>query len=402
MAELTNSARRCFVRTQSGPKKMTFTSDQYSQLAQGYDKAAADPLVAPERKAEFARKAQWFHFLARRGKTSPRTGGAAVGPLSRGVVIEPNSSEPNKRSIAPFLTTLWLAGAVLYLVNTLLFTNAINLFGDSDVETGVTEASRPVEPLPKIATVEDDKANQQGGQQLNVETGVTEASRPVEPLPKIATVEDDKANPQRGQQLKPSADRRHAILPNQPAFEAPNPTAPPASLPEQKLDTPPPPSEPAQDVAGDQPNEVLTVTAAATIRSGPSMTAKKIGTATPGVELEVKARKTGWVQFVDPSSGNTGWIHSSLVASASEAGAKGLATQEAEIPTVETPKPKLANKWAKKKPSTPAQVRQQQRKFVDLPEDEQFLSPRRRGPGFLAKRRMLRQGLMSPGFLPPR
>ena len=324
-------------------------------------------MVAPERKAEFARKAQWFHFLARRGKTSPRTGGAAVGPLSRGVVIEPNSSEPNKRSIAPFLTTLWLTGAVLYLVNILLFTNAINLFGDSDVQTGVTEASRPVEPLPKIATVEDDKANQQ-----------------------------------RGQQLKPSADRRHAILPNQPAFEAPNPTAPPASLPEQKLDTPPPPSEPAQDVAGDQPNEVLTVTAAATIRSGPSMTAKKIGTATPGVELEVKARKTGWVQFVDPSSGNTGWIHSSLVASASEAGAKGLATQEAEIPTVETPKPKLANKWAKKKPSTPAQVRQQQRKFVDLPEDEQFLSPRRRGPGFLAKRRMLRQGLMSPGFLPPR
>ena len=183
---------------------MTFTSDQYSQLAQGYDKAAADPLVAPERKAEFARKAEWFHFLARRGKMSPRTGGAAesdFGPLSRDVVIEPNSSAPSKRSIAPFLTTLWLTGAVLYLVNTLLFTNAINLFGDSDVETGVTEASRPVEPLPKIATVEDDKANQQGGQQLNVETGVTEASRPVEPLPKIATVEDDKANQQGGQQL---------------------------------------------------------------------------------------------------------------------------------------------------------------------------------------------------------
>ena len=361
--------RRCFVRTQSGAK-MTFTSAQYSQLAQGYDEAAADPFVRPERKAEFAGKAEWFHFLARRGKMSPSTGGAAesdVGPLSRDIVIEPTSSAPNRRSIAPFLTTLWLTGAVLYLFSTLLFANAINLFGDSEGETAVTEANRPVEPLPQVATVSDDKENHQGGQQW-----------------------------------RPSSDTRHARLPNQPAFEAADPTAPPASLPEQKLDTPQPPSEPVQDV-GDQSIEVLTVTAAATIRNAPSTTAKKIGTANPGAELEVKARETGWVQFVDPSSGNTGWIHSSLVASASEARAKGLATtQEAEMPNVETPKPKLANKRAKKKPSTPAQVSQQQRKYVDLPEDEQFLSPRRRGPGFLAKRRMLRQGLMSPEFLPPR
>lgn len=323
--------QRCFVRTQSGPKKMTFTSEQYSQVAQGYGAAESD-----------------------------------FGPLSRDIVIEPTSSAPNRRSIVPFLTTLWLTGAVLYLFSTLLFANAINLFGDSEGETVVTEANRPVEPLPQVATVSDDKENQQGGQQ-------------------------------------PSSDMRHARLPNQPAFEAADPTAPPDSLPEQKLDTPPPPSEPVQDVAGDQSIEVLTVTAAATIRNAPSTTAKKIGTANPGAELEVKARETGWVQFVDPSSGNTGWIHSSLVASASEARAKGLATtQEAEMPNVETPKPKLANKRAKKKPSTPVQVRQQQRKYVDLPEDEQFLSPRRRGPGFLAKRRMLRQGLMSPEFLPPR
>ena len=361
--------RRCFVRTQAGPK-MTFTSAQYSQLAQGYDQAAADPFVSPEKKAEFARKAEWFHFLARRGKMSPSTGGAAesdVGPLSRDIVIDPPSSAPNRRSIVPFLTTLWLTGAVLYLFSTLLFANAINLFGDSEGETAVTEANRPVEPLPQVATVSDDKENHQGGQQW-----------------------------------RPSSDTRHARLPNQPAFEAADPTAPPASLPEQKLDTPQPPSEPVQDV-GDQSIEVLTVTAAATIRNAPSTTANKIGTANPGAELEVKARETGWVQFVDPSSGNTGWIHSSLVASASEARAKGFATtQEAEMPNVETAKPKLANKRAKKKPSTPVQVRQQQRKYVDLPEDEQFLSPRRRGPGFLPKRRMLRQGLMSPEFLPPR
>ena len=50
------------------------------------------------------------------------------------------------------------------------------------------------------------------------------------------------------------------------------------------------------------------VTAAATIRNGPSASAKKIGTATAGAELKVRAREKDWVQFVDPSSGNTGWI----------------------------------------------------------------------------------------------
>jgi hypothetical protein len=45
---------------------MSFTADQYSQIAQGYDQAAADPLVTPEKKEEFAKKAKWFHFLAQR------------------------------------------------------------------------------------------------------------------------------------------------------------------------------------------------------------------------------------------------------------------------------------------------------------------------------------------------
>jgi uncharacterized protein YraI len=348
---------------------MTFTADQYTQIAQGYDKAAADPLVAPEQKGEFARKAEWFHFLARRERETSRSGGAAEGNFGPGrdIVIEPDSSKPNRRSIVPFLTTLWLTGAVLYFLSALLFTSAINLFGDEDGQTAVTEASQPVKPLPKVAKVEDKKASLQGDQQFKL-----------------------------------AADRRHAISPDQPAYEAPDLKVPPSLLPEQKPDSPPPPPESVQDDAGGQSAEVLTATAVATIRSGPSTTAKKIGTATPGAQLQVKARETGWVQFVDPSSGNTGWIHSSLVAPASEAGTDGLATtQEAEIPSVETPKPKLANKRAKQKPRAPVQVTTQQRKYVDLPDDEQFLSPRRRVPGFLAKRRMLRQGLMSPGFLPP-
>lgn len=346
---------------------MTFTADQYSQLAQSYDKAAADPLVPPERKAEFAKEAEWFHFLARRERDTRRSDSALtegnIGPVNDDVVIEPDSSR-HSRSMTPFLTMLWLTGAVLYLLTTLLFTNAVNLFGEEDGQTAVTVASRPVEPLPKIANVEDTKPNEQ-----------------------------DKP------QIKPVAERRHAISPDQPTYEAPTLTAPPLPLPEQELNSPS--SEPTQDGARAQSGEMLRVTAAATIRSGPSTTAKKIGTATPGAELQVKARQTDWVEFVDPSSSNTGWIHSSLVAPTTGVGADELATtREAEIPAIEPPKPKLA-KRAKPETVAPAQVTERQRKYVDLPDDKAFLSPRKRGSSFLAKRRMRGEGLMSPGFFPP-
>ena len=145
--------------------------------------------------------------------------------------------------------------------------------------------------------------------------------------------------------------------------------------------------------------EVLIVRAAATIRNGPSTSAKKIGTATAGAQLEVKGREKEWVQFVDPSSGNTGWIQSSLLIppTGNEVGNLTLPTP-VDTPPVKPTTPKLA----KKKPSATAQVTQRPRTYADLPPDEEFLPlPRRRGPGILSRRRMLRDGLMSPGFLPP-
>jgi hypothetical protein len=134
---------------------------------------------------------------------------------------------------------------------------------------------------------------------------------------------------------------------------------------------------------------MLIVTSAATIRNGPSSAAKKIGTASAGAELHVKAREKDWVQFIDPSSGNTGWIQSSLLAAASAKGVDGLAV------------PKAANKVAKKTPSPPPGISQRRRSYADLPSDEEFFPPRKRGPVLLNRRRMLREGLLSPDFLPP-
>jgi uncharacterized protein YraI len=341
---------------------MSFTADQYSQIAQGYDQAAADPLVTPEKKEEFAKKAKWFHFLAQRESRHARTPKEDVIPQLDGDVI--TASDSPRRSMAPFLTLLWLTGAVLYLFSTLLFTNAVNLFGDEDRKLAVAEARRPVESSPKVVR------------------------------------DDIEAKVQNNRPVKPAAERPHAISPDLPTYEDPALTAPPSQPPEPEVGIPIPvvPAMP-RGLAG----EVLTVTADATIRIGPSTSAKKIGTATSGAELAVTAREPGWVQFFDPSSGNSGWIDSSLVAPASTTGAQGLATStEAENATVEIPTPKPAKKRANAKRAAPTQATEQKRKYVELPDDEGFISARRRGPGLLAKRRMLREGLLSPGFLPPR
>lgn len=239
----------------------------------------------------------------------------------------------------------------------------------------------------------------------------SEIRQSVESAPKVASAKGDNMAEQANGQSRATPERRHAISPDQPTYESPNLTAALPPLPQEDLTTqgsaeesptqnsaPPSPSQQGERVtpAPPEPSEMLTVTSAATIRNGPSTAAKKIGTATAGAELQVKGREKDWVHFVDPSSGNTGWIQSSLLAPA--AGAAGIALPEPTKPTPVRPaKPKIA----KKKPSAPAEVSPRPRAYADLPADEEFLPPRRRGPGLLSRRRMLRDGLMSPGFFPP-
>jgi hypothetical protein len=344
---------------------MSFTPDQYSQIAQGYDQAADDRLVTPEKKEEFAKKAKWFHFLAQRESQHARTLKDDVIPQLDADVI--TASDSPRRSMAPFLTLLWLTGAVLYLFSTLLFTNAVNLFGDGDRKLAVAEARRPVEASPKVIR------------------------------------DDIEAKEQNNLPVKPAAERPHAISPDQPTYEGPAWTVPPAQPPAPEVGIPIVAEPVVPDMTRGQSREVLTVTKDASIRISPSTSAKKIGTVSSGAELLVTAREGDWVQFTDSSSGNSGWIYSSFVAPATRAEGQGLATStQAENPTVETPTRKPAKKRTNAKPAAPTHPDDQQRKYVELPDDEGFISARRRGPGLLAKRRMLREGLLSPGFLPPR
>jgi hypothetical protein len=357
---------------------MTLSAEQYSQIAEGYENASADPLVPAERRLNLAKEANWFRFLAQRERAHrPNNEHELTAP--RSMDFEPNSQGWSWRSTAPFLTTLWITGAAVYLVSTVLFTNAVNLFGTDEPKTPAPEIRQSVESVQKAPSF-------------------------------INTA--DQAN----QQPMAMPERRHAISPDEPTHQSPTLTAPYSpplkeALPDPvssqpDLSTPSPakelgtpvPSEPARDVVEVRPNEMLIVTSAATIRNGPSLAAKKIGTATAGAELHVKSREKNWVQFVDPSSGNTGWIQSSLLAAASGEGVDGLVVPKAADTGQVKAKPKLA----KKTPSPPSQISPQRRRsYADLPSDEEFFAPRKRGPVLLNRRRMLREGLLSPDFLPP-
>ena len=335
---------------------MTLSAEQYAQIAEGYENASADPLVPAERRLNLAKEADWFRFLAQRERAHrPNSEHEHTAPS--GLNFEPNSQGWSWRSTAPFLTTLWITGAAVYLVSTMLFTNAVNLFGTDEPKTPPAEISQSVESVLKVPSV---------------------------------TNTAEEAN----EQPMATSERRHAITPDQPLYKSPPLFEPSSPLlnatpsPAEELATPAP-SEPARDVVEVRPNEMLIVTSAATIRNGPSSAAKKIGTASAGAELHVKAREKDWVQFVDPSSGNTGWIQSSLLAAASAKGVDGLAV------------PKAANKVAKKTPSPPSRISQRRRSYADLPSDEEFSPPRKRGAVLLNRRRMLREGLLSPDFLPP-
>ena len=251
---------------------MTLSAEQYAQIAQGYEKASADPLVAAERRFDLAKEADWFRFLAQReGAHRPNNEHEHTAPSS--LDFEPNSQGWSWRSTAPFLTTLWITGAAVYLVSTVLFTNAVNLFGTDEPKTPAPEIRQSVESVLKVPSV----------------TNTAE---------------------QANEQPMATSERRHAITPDQPLYES-------APLFE--------PSSP-----------LLKAPLAAPVSSEP-------------------------------------------------------------VPSTPSPAEELTTPV--KTPSPTSRISQRPKSYADLPADEEFFSTRKRG--LLSRRRILREGLLSPDFLPP-
>jgi Bacterial SH3 domain len=333
------------------------------------------------KRDEFARKAEWFRFLAARDRGALHPNGTPSDGSDRlGLDSSIEGSPPApKRSLKPFLTTLWLTGAAMYLISTVLFTNAINGLGDKNEQEPNLEVNR------QLALPRDFASNEETAQ-------VQSTASPTSPAP-YGT---------------------HAISPGQPPYESPDLIVPAAAMGEGN-NTSSVPQERTQQAsappASPEP-EVLEVHQAATIQNGPSSAAAVIGTARPGAQVQIKARENAWIQFVDPTSGNTGWMESYLLTTpGSPQGGSNVAEHAENSPGLPLQTPKPVKKRVKKKSSEPPEIAEQppsvpparDRAYAELHEDDGFVVDRSfRRNGFLAKPRMLRQGLMSPDFIPPR
>lgn len=242
---------------------MTLTAEQHATIATAYDKAAADFSIPVDRRDEIARKADWFRHLARleakRESTAQMPDPSMedwLGKARAGVTIF---------GMKPLLVSLWLTGAVLYLISTLLFTNAVNVFGGDDER----------KPISK----------QVGRLSLPYPTGPQVLS----PEPAIP------AYPQRQAAAFLAAERPHAISPNQPSMEPTLATGAPAG-PQQTAALPSTAEQATPPIASSpQAVDLLRLKSAASIRSGPSPSAKVIGTAAAGADLRVTAYQSGWV-----------------------------------------------------------------------------------------------------------
>ena len=248
---------------------MTLTAEQHEAIANSYDKAAADLFVPAERRAEFANKANWFRHLA--GLEVKKEAVAQVPDPSLRHAVDPAQMGIRNFRMRHLLATLWLIGAVVYLITTLVFTNAVSTLGEDDQGVLNSEQGSSVPKLEPEQIVTSDPV-------------ITPST---EPLTGVGA----------------TAEQSQAISPNPLSSE----TAPLKDAPN------PPPTASARTPSQPITIDTLKLKSTANIRSGPSLSANVIGTAAVQSELQIISHEADWVQFTDPRSGNTGWIHSSLV-----------------------------------------------------------------------------------------
>jgi hypothetical protein len=350
----------------------------------------------------------------------------------------------------PFLTVLWVTGSAVYLASTLLFLNATNFYGRDEAKPVGTASVSVKEPQAEEAKSADPAS-------LPVKEPQAQVAKPAIP-----------AGPQQQAPALAAVERPQAISPDQPAAESPpslgaavpldagppleataSPDAAAPRDPELSPDAEPPleatassdataprdpelspdaeppleatvssdaatspkelpstaeqptPETPAEPQVADLPR----LKAAANIRSGPSRSAPVIGTATAGAELRVTDSDGGWIQFTDPSSGRSGWVHSRFL-EASAGDETTVSAKPADVSRAAPPKSESVKAVKQKANKAVASKRQEPggpaERYAELPADAEFIPPRKRlRLGILERRRLLRQGLLSPGFVPP-
>jgi hypothetical protein len=227
---------------------------------------------------------------------------------------------------------LWAVGAVMCVVGILLFTHRIDVFDHVDqlktLSETETSASSPVLVVPHLAPAE--VAAQQpevppspplqgvlrrASEEIAQQQTESPAVSPVQEAPPVAPAGVASQQQDRLNELHldpPAQNSPHAIVPDAtPAIVGTGLAAEsqsPATA--EAIEVPSPAESPSPTAPKD---EFVMITSAASLRDGPSASAHLIGRAYAGARARVASRDAGWAQIVDPASGHSGWVDSSVL-----------------------------------------------------------------------------------------
>src|SRR5215831_11145719 len=226
---------------------------------------------------------------------------------------------------------LWAVGAVMCVVGILLFTHPIDVFDHVDqlktLSATETSASSPVLVVPHVAPAEVAaqqpevppapplqgvlrRASEEIAQQQTESPAVSPVQEAPPVAPGIASQQQDRLNELH---LDPPAQNSpHAIVPDATPAIVGTGLATESESPAtaEAIEAPSPAESPSPAAPKD---EFVMITSAASLRDGPSASAHLIGRAYAGARARVASRDAGWAQIVDPASGHSGWVDSSVL-----------------------------------------------------------------------------------------
>jgi len=194
---------------------------------------------------------------------------------------------------------LWLAGAAILAISTLILVNTLSPRTGGEVASGMNNQLAS-DPAPQ---------NHVSSRQPDSDPLVHPAApRPAQSVhaidPEASAAQSSHSQVQITQKPAPlstvASEGQAADMESSPSAQLTDESSAPVEEAEA-------PSHPG---LGDQRSKLVS---AATIRNGPSASADIIGTVYAGAEVRVASRNSGWVQIVDPSSGRAGWIDSTAL-----------------------------------------------------------------------------------------
>lgn len=195
---------------------------------------------------------------------------------------------------------LWLAGAAVFAISTLILVEALS----PGIEGAF--ASRPNKQLASDTALQHHVSSRQPGSDPSAL--ILAAPAPAQSVHAL----DPEAFAARSSESQVQTSQKSAPLST--VTSGRQAAAVESSLSAQLKDQSPATAErteaPSYPGLGDQ---LFKITSAVRIHNGPSASADVIGMAYAGTVARVASRDSGWTQIIDPSSGKTGWVDSTVL-----------------------------------------------------------------------------------------